>query len=274
MIGWSRALVDLALTGYLWATVQALVELAGPRGRWFVPTRALVVTAWGLNTLGLGLRTLAVGGPPVGGLHAALSMIVWAAVLLLLWGERRHALRSLPAFVLSPVAVLSLIAAAAPEAAVFQASAVPGRSGHALFAVLGLGALSGNFGGGLMYVLQERAIKRGHLAGISRRLPPLDALDRFSFHALVVGFPFLTLGIVLGMVSGAVAYGSVWLFQPTPVVAIGTWAIYAITLSLRAGAGWGGRRAAHLAVAGFAGVMATLSVSLLLPTRHVALLGP
>jgi ABC-type transport system involved in cytochrome c biogenesis permease subunit len=274
VIGWSRGLVDLALTGYLWATVQALVELAGGRIRWPVPTRALVVTAWGFHTLGLGLRALAVGGPPVGSLHAAISMIVWAAVLLLIWGERRYALRPLPAFVLTPVAVLSLIAAAAPEAAVFRASAAPGRSGHALFVMLGLGALAGNFGGGLMYVLQERAIKRGKLTGMSRRLPPLDALDRFSFHALIVGFPFLTLGIVLGTVSGSVAYGAAWLWQPTPVVAIGSWAIYAITVSLRAGAGWGGRRAAHLAVVGFAGVVATLSVSLLLPTRHVSLLGP
>jgi ABC-type transport system involved in cytochrome c biogenesis permease subunit len=62
--------------------------------------------------------------------------------------------------------------------------------------------------------------------------------------------------------------------QPTPVVAIATWAIYAVALYLRAGAGWGGRRGAYLAVAGFAGTLAALTVSLLLPMRHVALLGP
>ena len=149
----------------------------------------------------------------------------------------------------------------------------PGLAGHALLVALGLGALAGNFAGGLMYVLQERAIKRGTLAGLSRRLPPLGTLDRFSFHALVVGFPFLTLGIVLGMVSAAKLYGVGWLWQPTPVVAVATWAIYAVALSLRAGAGWGGRQGAYLALAGFAGLVMTLSVSLLLPTRHVALLG-
>lgn len=274
MIWWSRALVDLALTGYLWATVQALTELAGRRSTWPVPTRALLATGWVLHTLGLALRAIALGGPPVGGLHAALSMIVWAAVLLLLWGERRHALRALPAFVLGPVAVLSLAAAAAPEDAIFAGPGAPGRSAHALFIVLGLGALAGNFAGGLMYVLQERALKRGHILGLSRRLPALDALDRFSFHALVAGFPFLTLGLVLGTISAARAFGPAWLWQPTPVVAVATWAIYAVTLSLRAGAGWGGRRGAYLALLGFAGMVTTLSVSLLLPTRHVALLGP
>lgn len=273
MSWWSRGLVDLALTGYLWATLQALAELAGRRLAWPVPTRALLVTAWALHTVGLLLRVLELGRAPVGALHIALSLIVWAAVLVLLWAERRYQLRALPAFVLAPVALLGLIAAIVPETAVFGGSAGPGLAGHALLVALGLGALAGNFAGGLMYVLQERSIKRGTLAGLSRRLPPLGTLDRFSFHALIVGFPFLTLGIVLGLVSAAQLYGMGWLWQPTPVVAVATWAIYAATLSLRAGAGWGGRQAAYLALAGFAGMVMTLSVSLLLPTRHVAFLG-
>ncbi|HEV8674763.1 MAG TPA: cytochrome c biogenesis protein CcsA [Methylomirabilota bacterium] len=273
MIWWSRGLVDLALTGYLWAAVQALAELAGRRG-WPVRTRVLIVSAWAVHTVGLALRAAAAGGPPVGGLHGALSVLVWAAILLLVWGERRYALQSLPAFVLAPAAVLGLIAAAMPEAAVFRGSGGPGPSGHALLIILGLGILAGNFAGALMYVLQERAIKHGRLTGISRRLPPLNALDRFSFHTLVVGFPFLTLGIAVGAVSAGLVHGTGWLMQPTPVVAIATWAIYAVALYLRAGAGWGGRRGAYLAVAGFAGTLAALTVSLLLPMRHVALLGP
>jgi len=271
---WSRALVDLALTGYLWATLQALAELAGRRPAGPVPTRALLRAAWLLHTVGLGLRWIALGRSPVGGVHAALSMIVWAAILVLLWAERRYGLRALPAFGLPPVAALGLAAAAAPEAAAFGSPAAPGLVGHALLVVLGLGALAVNFAGGLMYVVHERALKRGTLVGLSRRLPPLGTLDRFSFHALVAGFPFLTLGIVLGTVSAARLYGAGWLWQPTPVVVLATWMIYAAALSLRAGTKWGGRQAAYLALAGFAGVVVTVGVSLLLPTRHVALLGP
>lgn len=266
--------MDLALTGYLSATLQALAELAGRRPAGLLPTRALLRAAWLLHTVGLGLRWIALGRPPVGGVHGALSMIVWAAILALLWAERRYALRALPAFGLPPVAALGLAAAAAPEAAVFGSPGGPGLAGHALLVVLGFGALAVNFAGGLMYVLQQCALKRGTLAGLSRRLPPLGTLDRFSFHALVVGFSLLTPGIVLGTVSAARLYGAGWLWQPTPVVAVATWTIYATALSLRAGAGWGGRQAAYLALAGCAGMVATVSVSLLLPTRHVALLGP
>jgi ABC-type uncharacterized transport system permease subunit len=267
---WSRGLVDLALTGYLWAAVQAVLELVGRR-RWVVPTRTLILTAWALHTVGLALRGFARGEPPVDGLHAALSMIVWAAVLLVLWGDRHHAMRALAAFALPPAAVLGLVAAAVPEAAAFRGAAIPALWGHAVAATVGLGALGGNFAASLMYVLQERALRRGRLVGLSGRLPSLDALDAFSFQALVVGFPLLTLGIALGTISAAWAHGLGWLWQPTPVVAALTWATYGIALGLRGAGRFGGRRAAYLAVLGFVGLVATVGISLLLPTRHVVM---
>lgn len=270
MTWWSRGLVDLALTGYLWAAVQAVLELTG-RTRWSVPTRAVIVTAWALHTVGLALRGLARSELPVDGIHAALSMIVWAAVLLVLWGDRRHAMRSLAAFALPPAALLGLLAAAAPEAAVFRGAPVPTLWGHAVAVTVGLGALGGNFAASLMYVVQERSLRQGRLAGLSRRLPSLDSLDQFSFQALVVGFPFLTLGIALGTISAAWVHGLGWLWQPTPIVAALTWAIYGVALFLRGAGRWGGRRAAYLAVLGFVGLVATVGVSLLLPTRHVVM---
>ena len=48
--------MDLALMGYLWATLQALAELAGGRPAGLLPTRALLRGAWLLHTVGLGLR--------------------------------------------------------------------------------------------------------------------------------------------------------------------------------------------------------------------------
>jgi ABC-type transport system involved in cytochrome c biogenesis permease subunit len=92
-----------------------------------------------------------------------------------------------------------------------------------------------------------------------------------SLQALVAGFPFLTIGIVLGTVSAAWVHGLGWLWQPTPVVATLTWVIYALALALRGAGRWGGRRAAYLAVLGFVGLVATVGVSLLLPTRHVVM---
>ena len=63
MTWWSRGLVDLALTGYLSATLQALAELAGRRPAGLLPTRALLRAAWLLHTVGLGLRWIALGRP-------------------------------------------------------------------------------------------------------------------------------------------------------------------------------------------------------------------
>src|SRR5262249_26401380 len=92
-------------------------------------------------------------------------MIVWAAILVLLWAERRYALRALPAFGLPPVAALGLAAAAAPEAAAFGSPAAPGLGGHALLVVLGLGALSVHFAGGLMDRVHARARHQARHAG-------------------------------------------------------------------------------------------------------------
>jgi hypothetical protein len=185
--------------------------------------------------------------------HGALSMIVWAAILVLLWAERRYALRALPAFGLAPVAALGLAAAAAPEAAVFGSPTAPGLAGHAVLVVLGLGALAVNFAGGLMYLLQERAQARH--AG---RPVPAAAAAR-HYRPLLVPRPRGRL-----LVPDTRHRPRDGLRCPP----------LRRRLALAADAGWGGRRAAYLAMTGFAGLGATVSVSLLLPTRHVALLGP
>lgn len=270
MIWWSRGLVDLALTLYLWAAAAAVWELG--RGRpGPVSPRILVPAAWLLHTGGLVLRGVAGGAPPVGGLHAALSLVVWGAVTLALWGERRPGLHALAAFVLPPAAALGLMAAAVPEAAVFRSAGVRAAAGHGLLVALGLGALAAASAAALMYLFQEQAVRQGRLAGVSRRLPPLLALDRFAAQSLLVGVPALTAGLLLGALAGALVHGPGWLWQPTPVVAGLTWAVYAGALGVRGARSWGGRRAAYLAVVGFVGLVLTLGVSLLLPLRHVGL---
>ena len=47
-----------------------------------------------------------------------------------------------------------------------------------------------------------RALLGGHwkTGGVSRRLPPLDALDRAEHRFLLAGFPLLTIGIITGPV--------------------------------------------------------------------------
>src|SRR5690606_6513296 len=68
---------------------------------------------------------------------------------------------------------------------------------HVLFAFVGYAGLTVAFAAGLMYLLQFRELKSKHFGAIFRFFPPLDTLDRLGRQGLLVGFPFLTLAVVV-----------------------------------------------------------------------------
>ena len=127
-----------------------------------------------------------------------------------------------------------------------------------------------NFAGAVMYLLQERQLKARRPGAFYYRLPPLETLDRLTYRALALGFPFLTVGLLLGAVSARAAWGSLFAFDPLALLSFVAWAIYAGTLAGRAAGGWRGRRAAYFAVLGFAALVLTLGVGLFLPGRHAS----
>ncbi len=98
------------------------------------------------------------------------------------------------------------------------------------------------------------------------RMPPIALLDRYAFAALRLGFPFYTVGIILGAVW---AY---WGSEAGPMVpeyllGAGVWALYAALILASTRSGWRGRRAAVLVIVGF---MATLSIVLMYAFRRFA----
>ena len=53
--------------------------------------------------------------------------------------------------------------------------------------------------GGIMYLLQEREIKKKRFGLFYSRLPSLEALDKLNHHCLSIGFPLFTLGLITGL---------------------------------------------------------------------------
>lgn len=72
---------------------------------------------------------------------------------------------------------------------------------------------------------------------------------------MVGGFPLLTLGILTGLFFAAVSWQELWLRDPKVLATLLNWCIYLGYLVSRRWGGWGGRRAAWWAIAGFAGVL-------------------
>lgn len=158
-----------------------------------------------------------------------------------------------PGIVVFPLVFLLTFIAATGEAP-FLLTSSSMRTGwlfaHIALIFTGYAALILSFGASLLYLVQERALKSKQ-PGVLSRLPALQVIDEIGFRSLLLGFPFMTLGLVAGTVVAQSTFGRVDLLDPKILLSILMWAVYLILLYTRWSAGWRGRRAAYLAASAF-----------------------
>jgi ABC-type uncharacterized transport system permease subunit len=263
-------LYDVALTAYILATACSFGYLVGRREGFWRLGVLLTQAGWVCHTASLIARGVELGRLPFITLPEMVSVVIWVAVLLELWAERQYRIKVLGAFVLPVVLVLGLGLPTGLRAF------VPGPTNrsawiwvHVVLALLGLAALVLNFAGAVMYLLQERQLKAKRPGAFYYRLPPLETLDRFTYRALTLGFPFLTAGLLLG-VLWAGASGRPLTLDPLTLLSVVMWVVYAVTLSGRAAGIWHGRRAAYFAIIGFCALLLGLGAGAVFNGRHGA----
>ena len=261
-------LINVAIIGYVGATGLALAYLVQRHELIHRLSTLAVLAGWAVHTVALVARSLELGAPPLGNLSDAISVAVWVIVLLEVFLEQRTGVRVLGAFVMPIVVMLSLKATSARPGALTPALAGAWVWVHIALAMVGIAAFVFNFAGAIMYLLQERQLKTKRPGAFYYRLPSLETLDRLTFRTLALGFPFLTTGLVLGLLWARAAWGSTFTFDPLAFFSFLAWVVYAGTLAGRAIAGWHGRRAAYFSIVGFAALVLTLGAGLFLPGRH------
>jgi ABC-type transport system involved in cytochrome c biogenesis permease subunit len=131
---------------------------------------------------------------------------------------------------------------------------------------------------GLVYMLQFKQIKKKHLGYFYTRLPSLQIVDDMNSRAVTVGWLFLTIGVVAGVIWAAQARTLVpgdpnlqlmSLADPKVFIAVLTWAVYSFAVFARRTLGWSGRRAAWLSAVGFGIVLLNfLPVTYFVTTSH------
>jgi len=121
---------------------------------------------------------------------------------------------------------------------------------HIALIFTGYAALVLSFVASLLYLIQERSLK-SKKTGILSRLPALEVIDEMGYRSLLIGFPFMTLGLLAGTVVAQATYGRVDFLDPKIFLSILMWAVYLVMLYTRWTAGWRGRRAAYLASLAF-----------------------
>ena len=261
-------LINPAVVGYICAMGLALAYLV--QRHELVHRLAVLSTlaGWAAHTVALIVRAVELGAPPFGSLPDAVSVAVWVIVLLEVLIEQRSGLRVLGAFVLPIAVVLILKATTARPATLAPALAGAWVWVHIALALIGIAAFVFNFVGAIMYLLQERQLKLKRPGAFYYRLPALETLDRLTFRTLALGFPFLTVGLLLGALWARTSWGTALTFDPLAFFSLVAWVIYAGTLAGRAAGSWHGRRAAYFAIVGFAALVVTLGAGLFMPGRH------
>ncbi len=133
---------------------------------------------------------------------------------------------------------------------------------HVAVAVIAYGAFAVGFAAAIIYLFRRKS---------SGSFPKAEALDDVSYLSVKIGFPFMTLVIVLGALWADVAWGRYWGWDPKETWSLVTWLLYAALLHQRLAIGWKGRKAAIMAMAGFLAVVFTFLGVNYLPGLHAYL---
>lgn len=218
-----------------------------------------------LHAAALGASAAAIHRLPITDVRSALSFFAFLTTLAFFLVYLRYRIASLGLFMLPLVFLLTLIAALHPGPS-FESPSF--RSGwllvHILSILLGYVSFLLTFVAAVMYLIQERALKSKRPHAFYYRLPSLQVCDKLYYRSLLFGLPLLSLGLVMGFVWASRNWKGPWEFDPKILAALVTWLIYLILFATRLGGSWSGRRAAYLAIFGFAVMMVTfLGISFL-----------
>ncbi|HWO93479.1 MAG TPA: c-type cytochrome biogenesis protein CcsB [Dehalococcoidia bacterium] len=229
------------------ATAAVMPESLAWVGRLGAWTSTAVLTA------SLAARWIAAGRPPYSNMWEFTVAFAWGISVCYVFFEYRYRQRSLGAFVQPVTFALLLVATLFPSEI---SPLVPALQNDNILAyhvgamILSYSAFSVAFGAAVTYLIQGKSRRFS-------RLPKADTLDAIAYRAVLVGFPLLALGLLLGAYWGNSAWGRYWGWDPKETSALVTWLIFAGYLHVRNLSGWRGTRSAWLVIIGFVAVVFT-----------------
>ncbi len=221
------------------------------------------------------------GVVPLSTLYEALLVLIWALALIYVVLDLEYRELALGAFLLPMIVTLVAAAAVLGEERTRELPDGMGRFWamvHAALLTVGAFCVGVSFVAGLMYLVQVRRLKAKRLPGSGWKLPSLETLERVNRRGLVLGFPALTVGLLIGLVLvAAVKPGtSTWaaLLDPKVISAIFTWVVLGAVVLLQREPRLRGRRVAYMTTIAFVLLMFTMvGVEVFLDTWHRARVG-
>ncbi|MFO7964406.1 MAG: c-type cytochrome biogenesis protein CcsB [Desulfobacterales bacterium] len=266
-----QTLAEFTILFYVMGTAGYFAYLLFQKGIMQKFGLGMLAVGFVCHTAAIGVGTVAIGHIPVNNLNQTLLIASWAVVGVFLWIQYRYRLKILGIYA-APLAALIMIPASRFSGEPAQTKSIFDNIWfviHIAGVFLGEAFFALACGIGILYLVQEHAIKSKTLGFSYKRLPPLEMLDMTGYACIAVGFILLTLGLITGFVYARHLWGSLWSWDPKEVWSAITWLIYAALLHQRLTIGWRGRRSAILAIIGFAAVLFTFfGVNFLLHGHH------
>jgi len=221
-----------------------------------------LAAGWLLHFLMIMLRWYRADHVPMLSAFEFVTFFALLVVGVFLLFARQESNRALGVF-LVPVGLLLMLYAAftpkdiEPELIIFDSLLL---QFHILTTLLGYAAWSVTFAASICFLYLER---KGEAS------PGL--FDQMAYRAAFFAFSFLTLGIVSGALWADKVLGQLWFWDPKETWSFITWLVFLAYLHARYTLDWRGRRAAILAIVGFASLVFTyVGVDFLLPQIHGA----
>lgn len=246
-----------------WGKVASLLTLAG-----------VVVHTAGLLVRWVESYALGIGHAPLSNFYESLIFFSWTIILLYVIFEWRIKHRSLGVFVV-PIAFFAIaFASLSPNVNNRIQPLIPALqsnwlTSHVMTCFMGYAAFAIAFGLGCMYLVKsfDRGTEGSSKSFLSF-LPAADTIDELIYQSVVLGFVFLSLGIITGSIWAHYAWGSYWSWDPKETWSFITWLIYAAMLHSRFVYGWKGKKMSVFAIIGFAAVLFTYLGVNYLPSLH------
>jgi cytochrome c-type biogenesis protein CcsB len=252
-------LLRLALALYSVGLVHSVLTVLRKKQTLFTPAVVATLVGFVCHAISIVLRAYELKTLALAQRYESFSLFAAVAVLAFLLVYRKYKIASLGVFAFPAIFLMTFIA----NLAYTSQDSVPEllRSRwiyiHTPLVILGYVAFFVAFSAAVLYLIQERELKHKR---VFNRLPSLEICDDLAYRSLAVGFPLMTLGILSGALW-AQQTGLYWMRDPKILLAFLTWFIYLMLIHYRLIAGWRGKKAAYLSIAGFVGVLITLSFS-------------
>jgi len=220
--------------------------------------RFATMLAWfavAFQGISIALRSIAAGRLPLSNMYEFSKTFIFIVLLVYLIFERWYGVKQVGTVVLPLALAMAGYVWALPtrlrevDPLVPALQNIPLMTIHVSMAIIAYSTFAVSFAAAVLYLIaKDRNINW---------LPKPALLDDLAYRAVTIGFPAMTLVLILGSVWAYRAWGTYWQWDPKETAALFTWLIYGVYLHTRSLRGWRGTRSAVVLLVGFAAVMFT-----------------